>query len=492
MNIDFTLLIPEFVLAGVGLLVLAVDMVLPRDHARRNIALAGVAAAGLLAALLWGIFDLRSANEAVHNGIYFVDRFALVFKVILIGSGIGVIGMSVDYVGSRMEHQGEYYALIVFSVLGAVMMAAAGELLTAYIALELLSFSLYALVALARRDARSPEASTKYILLGAISSAVLLYGIGIIYGATGTTVFREMSETLPTLLSPTVVVGVVMLLGGIAFKLAVVPFHLWTPDVYEGAPTPITAHLSVLSKAAMVALALRFFAEGLVFTFNSWQLALAILAAVTMVVGTLVALVQTNVKRLLAYSSIAQVGFVMVGLAAIVDVPAEAGNTAAANAVVLHVAGYAFTNLAAFMVVMLVEMHTGREDMDGYNGLASRAPLLGMAMTASVFSLAGLPIFAGFVTKFYLFTAAADAEMLWLVIVATLASLVSLYYYLQIVRRMYIGKPEGGALLISNLGRGTLLILFAGTVAVGVFPVPFLDAIEAGVSVLRPFFATAG
>ena len=492
MNIDFTLLIPEFVLAGVGLLVLAVDMVLPRGHARRNIALAGVAAAGLLAALLWGIFDLQSANEAVHNGIYFVDRFALVFKVILIGSGIGVIGMSVDYVGSRMEHQGEYYALIVFSVLGAVMMAAAGELLTAYIALELLSFSLYALVALARRDARSPEASTKYILLGAISSAVLLYGIGIIYGATGTTVFREMSETLPTLLSPTVVVGVVMLLGGIAFKLAVVPFHLWTPDVYEGAPTPITAHLSVLSKAAMVALALRFFAEGLVFTFNSWQLALAILAAVTMVVGTLVALVQTNVKRLLAYSSIAQVGFVMVGLAAIVDVPAEAGNTAAANAVVLHVAGYAFTNLAAFMVVMLVEMHTGREDMDGYNGLASRAPLLGMAMTASVFSLAGLPIFAGFVTKFYLFTAAADAEMLWLVIVATLASLVSLYYYLQIVRRMYIGKPEGGALLISNLGRGTLLILFAGTVAVGVFPVPFLDAIEAGVSVLRPFFATAG
>ena len=486
MSVDFSLLIPEMLLAALGFLVLTVDLVLPSGGlARRNAATASVAALGMAAVAVVALLTQRDTREFVYAQVLFVDEYALLFKTLFMGIGVAVVVMSADYVRRSIRHPGEFYGLIVFAVLAADLMASAGELLTAYIALELLSFCLFVLVGLTRGDRRSAEASTKYILLGAISSAVLLYGISLLYGTLGTTVFRTMDIHLAANFEPTVIVGLAMLMAGFGFKLALVPFHLWAPDVYEGAPTPVTALVAVLSKAATFALLLRFLAEAGNETVDQWQLALAVLAAMTITVGTLVALVQRNVKRLLAYSSIAQVGFVMVGVVALTE--------GAANAVLLHLVGYAFTTLAAFAVVVTVEAKTGKEDIADYAGLGAASPLMAMVLTAALFSLAGLPIFAGFVTKFYLFTAAADAGLLWLVALAIANSVISLYYYLRVVREMYITEPaaEPVRIRLPVASAGALWALFAGTIAVGIYPGPLVDAIDAATNALAPFLGTS-
>ena len=481
MDVDFTLLIPEFVLAGTGFFVLLVDMVLPRSWARRRNELTALSAlAGFVAVFALALTMQWDTDEFVYEQLIFVDRYSLLFKALFAATGFAVVLMAIDYVGTKMRHPGEFYALIVFAVLGATLMAESGELLTAFISVELLSFSLYALVALSRGDGRSAEASAKYILLGAISSGFMLYGISQLFGALGTTVFSDMGPGLAARFDLTITIGFVMFVAGLGFKLSMVPFHLWAPDVYEGAPTPVTALIAVLSKAAAFALTLRFLAEAGAGAIDEWRMAIAILAAATMIVGTLIALSQRNIKRLLAYSSIAQVGFVLVGVVALSE--------DAANAVLLHLIGYAFTNLAAFMVVIAVETRTGKEEIADYAGLARRAPVLAMVMTGALFSLSGLPIFAGFVTKFYLFTAAAGEDLLWLIAIAVVNSVISLYYYLRVVREMYINEPgETAVLHVPALTYGTLWLLFAGTIAVGIYPGPWVDAIDAATNALTPF-----
>ena len=482
MRVDFSLLFPEMALAALGFLVLVVDLILPQDQvARRNAAAAAVAVLGMVAVGALAVVTTPDRGTSVYGGLLFIDAYALLFKLLFLGVGIAVVLMSAEYVGRVIRHPGEFYGLVVFSVLGSALMASAGELLTAYVALELLSFCLFVLVGLTRGDRRSAEASTKYILLGAISSAVMLYGISLLYGTAGTTVFQEMGAQFWANFSPTVIVGFAMLLAGFGFKLALVPFHLWAPDVYEGAPTPVTALVAVLSKAATFALLLRFLAEASLSTFDEWQLALAVLAALTMTVGTLTALAQHNIKRLFAYSSIAQVGFVMVGVVAMTE--------AAANAVLLHLVGYAFSNLAAFAVIVSVEAKTRKEEIADYAGLSTASPLMAMVLTAALFSLAGLPIFAGFITKFYLFTTAADAGYLWLAVLAIANSVISLYYYLRIVREMYITEPAAAPerIRLPAASAGALWALLAGTIAIGVYPGPVAAAVDAATDALGPF-----
>lgn len=481
MQTDFSLLIPEFLLAGLGVLVLIVDFTFRWPSRRRHNAwLAGLTVAGLAAVFAVAVVTQRNEREFLYDQLVFVDRYALLFKCLAIAVGIAVVLISADYVRRRIRHPGEFYALVVFAVLGADLMAGAGELLTAYIAIELLSFCLYLLVALSRGDGRSGEAAAKYILLGAISSALMLFGIGLLYGTLGETAFRSMERPMDAQFGPAVILGFGMFVAGLGFKLSMAPFHLWAPDVYEGAPTPVTALVAVLSKAAAFALTLRFLAEAGGRTLDEWQLPLAILAALTMTVGTLTALAQENIKRLLAYSSVAQVGFVLLGIVAL--------NESGANAVLLHLVGYAFTNLAAFAVVIAVEAKTGREGIADYAGLASRSPFLAMVMSAALFSLAGLPIFAGFVTKFLLFTAAVEADLVWLMVVAVVNSLISLYYYLRVIREMYVSEPAVDARLpLSAAASAPVWLLFAGTVFVGVYPAPFINAIDAATNALGPF-----
>ena len=481
MQVDFTLLIPEFMLAGLGVLVLVADFAVPwASRGAKNGVLAALTVLGLAVTFVVTLWMQWDTHEILYEHLIYVDRYALLFKALAMAIGAVIVLISMEYVHTRIRHVGEFYTLIVFAVLGASLMAGAAELLTAYIAIELLAFCLYVLVALSRGDSRSSEAAVKYILLGAISSAVMLFGIALIYGAIGETGCRRSELLLEAVFGPTVALGLAMFVAGLGFKLSMAPFHLWAPDVYEGAPTPVTALVSVLSKAAAFALTLRFLAEAGRATLEEWQLALAILAALTMTVGTFTALVQDNIKRLLAYSSVAQVGFVLIGIIAL--------NESGARAALLHIAGYSFTNLAAFAVVIAVEAKTGKERIADYAGLASRSPFLAMVMASAMFSLAGLPIFAGFVTKFLLFTSAVEGGLFWLMVIAVVNSLVSLYYYLRIVREMYVGEPaETGRLRLPIAASIPVWFLFAGTVFVGVYPAPLMDAAGAAVGVLAPF-----
>ena len=365
-------------------------------------------------------------------------------------------------------------------------MAASRELITAYIALELLSFSLYVLVSYAKLEARSNEAGMKYMLLGAFASALLLYGISFIYGTAGSTSYAGIAAgfedgtagfTLATLL------GLTLIIAGLGFKVAAVPFHMWTPDAYEGAPLPITAYLSATSKAAGFALLLRFFSEALLPVIDDWQFMLATIAALTMIVGNLVALQQHNVKRLLAYSSIGQVGYMLMGITALST--DTASSIAVASALLLHMTGYVITNVAAFTAIIAYNNAADAEEIRDFRGMSDRAPLLAAVLAVALFSLAGMPLFAGFLTKFILFQSVADNGFYWLAALAVVASLVSLYYYLYLMREMYVSEPpDRTRFRIPLILQGSGVALTIGVLFVGLYPAPLFDVTDSVSKVL--------
>ncbi len=479
------LLWPEFLLTALAFVVLTVDFFLRPE--RKNI-LALITVAGLAGLALFTVLFLRNKDAAaLYQGLVRVDDFSLFFKVAFIGLGILTVWSSAEYVKRFLAHPGEYYAMVLFSILGMIVMASAGELLTAYMGVELLSFSLYILVSHARGDQKSNEAGTKYILLGAFASALLLYGISMVYGLVvrdgipAPTTFEAIAAYLGrgTDLPAAFIIGMALIIAGLGFKIAAVPFHMWTPDVYEGAPLPVTAYLAVGSKAAAFALVLRLFADAFFPAIDQWRIIIAALATATMVLGNLAALAQRNIKRMLAYSSIGQVGYLLVGVAAL--------SQNASNAMILHLVGYGVTNLGAFVAVIAFYNATGKEEIADFAGLADRNPFIAMALTVSLFSLAGLPIFAGFITKFYLFIAAAEADMLWLAGVAVAASLVSLYYYLMVIKQMYVEPAkEGTPVGISWVTGGLLGLLTLGTVLIGVYPRPLVDMIQTATKAILP------
>ncbi len=483
MSNDFTLLLPEALVAVLAFLVLTADFVTPSE---RKHWLGYGAALALLSILAFTLVFLWGRNDVLYDGVIRVDDYALFFKSFFIVLGIVAILSSVEYVRRRLHHAGEFYGILLFTVVAAMFLASSGELLTAYISLELLSFSLYVLVAADRYNDRSNEAGTKYILLGALSSAFLLYGISQVYGHLGTTTFEGISAALANSgdLTPGLFVGAVLLIAGLGFKVAAVPFHMWAPDVYEGAPTPITAYLAVGSKAAAFALIIRLFAEGLIPAAGEWQVIIMVLAAVTMVVGNLIAIAQSNIKRLLAYSSIGHAGYLLMGIAALAAIESN-GELAldrshlVTNAIMLHLVAYGVTNMAAFLVVSTVSNASGDESVSAFSGLSRRSPGMAMVMAAALFSLAGLPIFAGFTSKFYLFTATASQGLLWLAGLAILMSLVSLYYYLMVIRQMYIEPGDGrAAVAVPRLTFGVLVVLFVGMVLMGVYPALVMEFIQ--------------
>ncbi len=493
MNVNFSLLAPEYVLVGVAFAVLTIDFMLPR---RYRFHLSWFAAGGLVLSAVVAMIQRWDAVETLYGGLFIADKFGLFFFVFLTILTAVIVLISHDYVRQHIRQPGEFYALMVFAAVGMIGMAAAGELLTAYVALELLSFSLYVLVAFRRDDAHGNEAGVKYIVLGAFSSAILLYGISMVWGATGTTYYDGISEHLASNagnLDSTLILGLALIIAGLGFKVAAAPFHMWAPDTYQGAPTPITAFLAVASKAAAFALILRLFTHALMPALEEWQVLVGVLSVATMVIGNLVAIVQSNIKRMLAYSSVGQVGFLLVGVAALghIEGGAVIPVTLASDAVILHLVGYAFANLAAFTVVITVSNHIGTDELSGYSGLAKRSPYLSLVMAVALFSLAGLPFFVGFLTKFYLFTAAAEAELLWLAGIAMVASVVSLYYYLMVVKRMFIDdvvESDDTPLTIGIPRLSWMLLggLLIGTVLLGVYPQPLADAISAASGAILP------
>jgi NADH-quinone oxidoreductase subunit N len=480
LNFDYSLFVPEFLLGGLVVLIVALDLYVPQVKKQW---LAYVAAAGLfaVAGVSLGWLDV----ESDFAGIVVVDDFTTYFRVFFMVTAGVICLVSGNLIQERFRHPGEYFALIILSTIGAIGMAAARELMTAYLSLELLSFSLYILVSYQKFDPKSNEGGLKYLLLGAFASAMFLYGMSLIYGISGSTYYSDIAVGLQ---NPTgdfewaMLMGLVLIVTGLGFKVAAVPFHMWTPDAYEGAFLPITAYLSTTSKAAGFVLLLRLFSSAFEVVEDDWSWMIAGIAAATMILGNVVALQQHNIKRLMAYSSIGQVGYMLMGIAGL--------SHDTASALVLHMTGYMVSNMAVFVVIIAWYNLTGKDEIDDFRGMRDRAPVLAGVLAGALFSLAGLPLFAGFPTKFILFQAATDQGYLWLASIAVVASVISLYYYLQIMRRAFVDKPANDAegaeapLPVPLLMNGLAAALMLGVLYVGLYPQQLFDAVDSATRVL--------
>ena len=486
---------PELALTAGPLLVLVLDLVWRRSPGRvarlSGVALLVLAAAAVLLA------GQPEGGQALFNGMIQSDGFATYFKWLFLAAG--AVTVVVVALGSEVakERVGEFHALLLAVVLGLFLMASASDLLMMYLAIELVSMTSYVLAGFRRGDRRATEAALKYVIYGGVASGVMLFGMSYLYGLAGTFSFAELGPAVAAALQGSgpslaaarlaLVVGIAFVAAGVGYKIAAVPFHMWCPDVYEGAPTPFTAFLSVGPKAAGFALALRFFLsafrpreaqEGAAALLEAvpWPAVIGVVAAATMTLGNLVAIAQTNLKRLLAYSSIAHAGYTLMGL--------SAASAAGAQSVMIYLALYLVMNLGAFVVVMLVASATGSESLLDYRGLAKRQPFTAVAFVVFLLSLTGLPPFAGFIGKWYLFTAVwartGEAGGGWyavLLVIAALNTAVSLYYYARIIRAMFLDAPNAAepSPLHPPLGYQLIAGAFAAAVIFfGVLPQPVI------------------
>ena len=405
----------------------------------------------------------------VFSGMYAVDPFSGFFKVIFLITGILIVLFSLqshelDAVSTKYS---EYFSLIISLTIGAFFMAGSTNLLMMYLSLELVSISSYILSGFTKENTRADEASLKYVIYGAFSSGLMLYGISLLYGLTGETNIYSFNQALAVAGAPriTILIAIVLMLVGLGYKISAVPFHFWTPDVYEGAPITITAFLSVSSKAAGFAMLIRFFkiafidvtaqpiAAGMweIFRGFNWTDIIAVLSVLTMTVGNLVAIWQSNMKRMLAYSSIAHAGYILMGFVTLTN--------QGISAMLVYFVAYLLMNLGAFYVVILVANKFHTENIDGYNGLGYRSPYAAFAMTVFLFSLTGIPPTFGFIGKFYLFSSLINAHYIWLAIVGVINSVISLYYYARVVRNMYLIQPEDTSPIGFDFGTNFLMTL---------------------------------
>lgn len=455
-------LTPEIATVLLGLVALVVGLVMPQ---RGKKAVGALAITGL-AIILVNIILNFSHQVILFGGVYQIDTYASFFKVLFLTAALLILFMAGRYTEFFGRRRSEWYSFMIFATVGMMIMVSSGDLLTLYVGLELMTISFYIMSGYLLNDGLSVEAGIKYLIMGALSSAVLLFGMSLIYAASGSTIFTEIYQALHGGANqPVLIAGIVMLIAGLGFKVSAVPFHMWTPDIYQGAPTPVTAYLSVASKAAGFAALVRIFMVAFPAAQFNWHLTLAILAALTIVIGNLVALVQTNVKRLLAYSSIAQAGYILVGLAA--------ANTYGIKGLLFYAMLYVFSNVGAFTVTTMVETESRSTDLAAFNGLGRRSPMLAAAMTVSLLSLAGIPPLAGFAGKFYLFSGAIQAGYYWLAFLGLLMSMVSVYYYLNVAKAMYIGPNDNEtAIAVPAAGRLALWICLLGTIFIGIYPGP--------------------
>lgn len=466
------LMLPELIVIATAFAVLLVDMLLTE---RRRILLAPMAIVGLGAAAVATVL-LIPQTGALFGGRFAVDAVASWFKLIFILTALITVALSLDTMDGRvaspvagMGSRGEYYTVLLFTLTGAMFLISARDIVTMYVSLELATIPLFILASW-RRDSRAGEAGLKYVVVGALSSALMLYGLSILYGLTGTTDMVAMCRALTP--SPVLWLAAALMAAGIGFKMTIFPFHMWAADVYEGAPTPITAYLSVASKGAGLALAFQLLFRVLGNFISDWNVIFAVAAAVTMTVGNVVAIVQKNIKRFMAFSGISQAGYILMGFLG----PAPEG----VPAMLFYLLVYLGANLAVFAVIMFHTNQTGREEIKDYRGLAITNPVPALCMMLALFALAGIPPLSGFVGKFFLFSIASRAGYHWLVAVAAVNSTVSLFYYLQIVRQMYVEAPDKDArplYMTPTLGV-TLGITVAATVLLGVIPF-FYETIHA-------------
>ena len=478
-SLNLGVALPALLLVAGAVVLLVVELLLPE---RRKVWVAWLALAGVVVSLVLSLLTFNQGGEA-FGGMFVADTFtSFVNVIVLIGAGLSIL-IAMDYLRrTDIEHRTDYYLLLLFTTSGMMFMGAANDLIVIFVSLELLSIPLYVLSGIRRPDLKSEEAALKYFLLGAFSSGFLVYGIAMIYGATGTTSLPGVWQGVGAIVEGgtngvfTLLLGAGLITVALGFKVAAVPFHMWTPDVYEGAPTSVTAFMSVGTKAASFAAMLRILVVGLPTlviadaTSAAWVDSLAILALLTMILGNLVAIWQDNIKRMLAYSSIAHAGYILIAVAA-------AGNPDIANrgvqAALVYLMAYTFTNLGAFAVVIALEKNDGSGvSIDDFAGLGRQRPGLALLMALFMFSLAGIPLTAGFVGKWYVFLSGVDAGLVWLAVLGVITSVFAAYYYLRVVVKMFLQDGESN-IATPRLPRSlaaALILAAIGTLVFGIFP----------------------
>ncbi len=489
--IDMAIVAPMLTVFGWATALLLVDLFAVADDNKRvtgYLAIAGLVVTGIVAVLVGARGEVPATTEGMpFDGMVVHDNFALLLTVLFVVVGIIGIAISLDYLPRQGIEQGEYYPLMMFAVGGMMLLAQSTDLIMLFLGVELLSITLYILTAFAYPRQSSEEAAMKYLLLGAFASGFLVYGIALLYGATGTVNLIEIGQQAE--LSRMSEHEILLLAGGglvlvaFGFKVALVPFHMWTPDVYEGAPTPVTAFMSVGTKAAAFAALLRILLIAMPALEQFWMPVVGGMAVLTMVVGNVGALSQTNVKRMLAYSSVAHAGYIVPGVMAALD-PAARG----VEAFLFYLVAYALSNLGAFAVIIALEQRgEAAWSLDDFSGLWRRQPALALAMAVFLLSLAGVPPTAGFVGKFYLFAAAWQSGLWLLVLVGLLTSALAVFFYLRIIVRMFMEEPvrEVQPFLFGGVSV-SIVIAVVGTIVFGLLPTPIIALVE------RSVFATVG
>lgn len=477
-SINLIAALPVIVLTGWTLILLVADLFIPdgRKYWTAWLGIVGLVASGTLLVLQSGNNLGPEIPTAAFGGMITIDGFAIYAQIIVVLAAIIGILLAMEYLPREHIERGEYYVLLLFSVAGMMIMAMASDLIVVFLSLELLSIPLYILTGFDRRRTTSEEGAMKYFLLGAFSSGFLVYGIALTYGGTGTTSLAGIVDVLggEAVNMPLALIGMFLLLVGLGFKVAAVPFHMWTPDVYEGAPTPVTAFMSVGSKVGGFAALLRVLVLGMPNVADQWGVLIAIIAILTMIIGNFLAISQSNIKRMLAYSSIAHAGYILLAVAAAQVPEAE---PLAVSAAIFYLLTYTFTNLGAFAVVIAVENDEGGGvELDNFAGLGKSRPLMGLVMTLFMLSLTGMPVTAGLVGKFFVFEAAIRASsasgwMLAAAIVGVLTSVISAFYYLRVPMVMFMQDGDGEATLHPALAVA-LTIAAVGTLVLGFLPGP--------------------
>jgi NADH-quinone oxidoreductase subunit N len=484
-------------MAGLGLLVILLDLLVSRKGLLVGIAFLGLAAPLVLGLLLLSDLNSSGVDNLVPDGSVLsqsvaVDQFSLFFNFLILAATALVVLASTDYVRRMERNQGEYFGLILLSATGMMLMVAATELITIYISLELTTLPLAALAAFLLTS-KSSEAGMKFLIIGALSSAIMLYGMALVFGFAGSTnlegiaaSFQEPVQQNVPFGSYAMLVGVVLMVVGFGFKLSSVPFQMWVPDVYEGGPTPVIAFLSVASKAAAFGLVLRFFYTGFLEVDVDWGVLLAILAAASMTIGNLAAIAQSNIKRLFGYSTIAHAGYILIGVAAVAQGAGDSGFTAfGPSSVLFYLGAYTAANLTAFFAIVAISNRIESDQIDEYAGMVRRSPFLAVALALALIALIGVPPTSIFIAKIYIFTAAVNSGLTWLAVLGVVNSVVSAYYYIRVIRVMFLQEPPSEEAIPSSIPfKFALATAGAAMLWLGVAPGLILRAAESAVTVL--------
>ncbi|MBA3322268.1 MAG: NADH-quinone oxidoreductase subunit N [Pyrinomonadaceae bacterium] len=499
---DLLLIAPELILTLCACVALVIEVVLPYQKSKLTgyFALIGLALASVSLFALWQVNGQRFPLTGFYGTVR-IDGFAVVFKVIFLLAAALTVAISMRYLDVEREQRGEYYALVLFATVGMMFLACGYDLIVLYVSLELMALTFYVLVSYTKRERRTNEAGMKYFLLGAFSSGVLLYGMSMLYGIAGSTNLGDISRSVSAIMNaapvegaiagglplrPLLLLGMIALAAGLFFKIAAVPFHMWAPDAYEGAPTSVTAFLSTGSKAASFALFARIFLEALGGMRADWAPLVGLVAAITIMVGNWAAITQTNAKRLLAYSSISNAGYLLLGVVA--------ANEYGYVGLVVYLLVYTLMNIGAFgVIISLRRRGLVGDNVDDFTGLAQKAPGMALMMTIFMLSLGGLPLTGGFIGKWFLFgglVQRADADgknwYLWLAVWAILNTVVSFFYYVRFIRVMYLGDEMADArpLSLSPALRAALVVSVIGVIVIGIYPQPFINMAQTLVSSL--------